>query len=376
MAIYSSTKTANEVIDFDNVSESVYSTDMVGALALVAENTESYNKIMKAVGFAELACLESTGAEIIYEAADVKAFIEKIKNFFKAMLKKVKELFVKFINWIKSFFTKHEKANESEETKKIAAYAKNLNDEIVFVGYRYSNINNPGALFDNAVSKAESILSKECGINPFAPDWNRVESRNADNIDSLIDDIKASDSDEVYDKVRGAMLGQSSISDKEFSNEIKKFFRSGKDSREEIKVKNISEEEITKVIDGKNELLKASEDAFKKIEKVYNEIIANLEKAKKPLESDKDNGVNKGKLMVIINSTTSMATNVLRYVNLLNGGHMEAVRERVSSYFGIRSLIHKQMREDLAKKKAEEKEVKESGFVHSFENYLESVVIK
>ena len=103
MGVYSTTSTMLDY-DIDNfVTECVHTPDMRGAYAIVAENEANYNAIMKAVGIAELAHFESTGEEMMYEAADIKGFFGKLKEFFLKIIAKIKALFKKFFALIDSY---------------------------------------------------------------------------------------------------------------------------------------------------------------------------------------------------------------------------------------------------------------------------------
>ena len=70
---------ATDVIDVDPVEE---------AAIIMSEGTYNYNQLMKAIGIAELR-EASYGRDIIYEAVDVKAFLNKIKKWLVDQFEKI-----------------------------------------------------------------------------------------------------------------------------------------------------------------------------------------------------------------------------------------------------------------------------------------------
>ena len=54
---------------------------------------EDYNRIFQEIGVKELAFYESTGTEIVYEAEEKQAFVQKVVDFFKGIWAKIKAAF-------------------------------------------------------------------------------------------------------------------------------------------------------------------------------------------------------------------------------------------------------------------------------------------
>ena len=54
----------------------------VACYRIALENEQNYNKIMNAFMMKEFSVLESTGEEMVYEAADVKKFFDLVKEVF------------------------------------------------------------------------------------------------------------------------------------------------------------------------------------------------------------------------------------------------------------------------------------------------------
>ena len=58
----------------------------------IAESEVFYNRAMKEIGIAEACYLAENGREMIYEAVDIKAVGEKLKQFFKKLIDKVRAI--------------------------------------------------------------------------------------------------------------------------------------------------------------------------------------------------------------------------------------------------------------------------------------------
>lgn len=106
MAVYNN----SNVSTVENFLEGVKGVDIVPGYAsfdemafFVIEAAESdYNDMMMQVGIQELACLESSGTEVVYEAGSgrVKELCDKAADMFKSMWEKLKGMFNKALDTI------------------------------------------------------------------------------------------------------------------------------------------------------------------------------------------------------------------------------------------------------------------------------------
>lgn len=86
--------------DVKLASYSENTTLMEDSLMAVAESENEWNQMMQNVALQELAVLEATGQEMVYEAADKESFFTKVINWFKSLWSKIAGLFNKLIQSI------------------------------------------------------------------------------------------------------------------------------------------------------------------------------------------------------------------------------------------------------------------------------------
>ena len=118
--------------------ECKYEPGLEAALNMVAESESNYNKLMQAIGIHELNVLESTGAEMVYEAGDIKSLAESVKKFFLNIWEKIKGLFKKFFALFDGYI--------KSDKEFIRKYKKDLmkltnTKDYKYKGYEFENLN-------------------------------------------------------------------------------------------------------------------------------------------------------------------------------------------------------------------------------------------
>ena len=307
MGVYS---ISNRELDLTTgVIECAHEPGLEGAYHIVAESEANYNAIMQAVGVAELAVFESTGAEMIYEAGDVKGFFGKMKELFLNLWEKIKGLFKKFFAMFdtyvkndKDFVNKYKKDILSANTK----------------GFKYKGFNFTLDAID--VKKAGNKID---GLLPHGTptDKNGME----DFIKKFEDRV------ELVEKMRGAAVGESSLEAAEFTKELFKKLRSGEDTKEEMD--NISAHDQLIAISQNSNLKKAAEQQYKDMEKEIKDVINVLEKAEKDLLKgvpDKDDREGTEIRALQIKTANVHIANLRDKLNILqvvNGAKLTAIKD-------------------------------------------------
>ena len=240
----------------------------------IAESEVFYNRAMKEIGIAEACYLAENGREMIYEAVDIKAVGEKLKNFFKKLIDKVRAIFHAFVAKISSWGSDDKKFVQKYE-KEFSRKWNDVKDDFEFKGYKFSiNLTNSkdqltitGPLVDGIVNKIEEKLSffdDEMKKYIIAAIKNLTPSDIADIVrgEGASDptefkkavSVMRDDKETIQDKLRGVAYtsyaaayskegktytNDSEMDDKEFSQNMFELFRSGESDKEAIEKKDI-----------------------------------------------------------------------------------------------------------------------------------------
>ena len=308
MGVYS---ISNRELDLSTgVIECAHEPGLEGAYHIVAESEANYNTIMQAVGVAELAVFESTGAEMIYEAGDVKGFFGKMKEFFMNLWEKIKGLFKKFFAMFDSY-TKNDKDF-------IAKYKKDITAATNLKGFKYKGYNFTLDAVDvqRSANKIQSLLPNST-------------PNNKSGLEEFIK--KFEDRVELVEKMRGAAIGESSLEASEFAKELFKALRSGEDTKEEID--NISASEQLLAISENSALKKAAQNQYKVLEKEVKEAINTLEKSEKELlkdipgKGDKEGAELRALQIKAANTHIANLRDKLNILQIVNGAKLSAIKD-------------------------------------------------
>lgn len=326
MGVYSEvTRNYTGAFDFDSVEESTHVPGIEGAYAIFTETQENYNAIMKAIGIEELAHLESTGVEMVYEAGDVKGFFAKIKEFFMSILRKIASLVKKFFamvdSWTKSdkdFVEKYKKALTQVSTK-----------DFEYKGFKFSNLNwSP----NQASDKMKGNINSKTGVADFGAMDAKVKAQDVQAFETILSATE--DSEDIRDAMRASAIGASgTIESSEFHKEIFKHFRSDEDSKDTIRSVNVTD--LLSTISGSLNVKKEAKRVFDALEKVIKEEIKNLDRLESdtlkliPGKTDADKSL-QGVYTKAIGATskiTSLTKDRLSYLQMVNGGLLTAIKD-------------------------------------------------
>lgn len=302
MGVYSMTNRETELTA--GIIECMHEPGLEGAYAIVAESEANYNKIMQAVGVAELAVFESTGTEMVYEAADVKGFFGKVKEFFVNLWEKIKGLFKKFFAMFDSYVK-----SDKDFVNKYKKHLLSVNTrDFKYKGYNFT-------IDAVSVNKADSAIDK------LIPGMDNKEAL-----------LKIEDRAELVEKMRGAAIGESSLEAGEFSKELFKKLRSGEDTKEELD--NISVTDLLMAISENSNLKKEAEKNFKDIEKSIKEAIKATGKLQDriiklvPDKSDENMTALRAETIKAASTHVANLKDKLAIVQLVNGAILTAIKDK------------------------------------------------
>lgn len=278
--------------DFDPVSE---------GFMIMYESLYNHNQILRAIGMHELNEAYN-GRELILEAADVKAWFDKVKEIFTRAFAKICEVFKTFVK--KLDFAANFDRDFVKNNKEILEKAKNNNIEWEFEGYKYPNIRDAiGAV--KAFSKELEVeievpadtfsgetKPETLSIDPFG-DGNANFHQMFEivlNINKAIDAYNKEESNNLvtnfFDKNNDAMTAKIT---KEFANKVLDAFRGGK---EKVKITandtGFSIDELVALLTT-NRDLKYIKDAYKTVKSQYDGILTDLKNLEKAIKTNTEN---------------------------------------------------------------------------------------
>lgn len=315
MGVYSTSNDVTDLFDNQNIIESVYESPIEAAFHIVAEGEENYNRIMQAIGIDELAVLESTGAEMVYETVDIKSVFGKIKEFFVNLFNKIKGIFQKFMaminSWVKS------------DKDFVAKYKKQLSLVDVtgfeYKGYKFTN---QDFNINTASGKARNSVGESIGADIYTAKFDSVA---ADNFIKALDDKS-----DIIEKARGASIGTNSITAGDFSKELFMFFRNGESSK--VDIDGVSVTALFNIIEGAAEAKTRANKAYTDVEKSFKEFFTVVDKAERELKTlvptgnDSSNSEISTKIRAASISIGFMKE-IASIVTIINGAKLAAIRD-------------------------------------------------
>ena len=215
-------------IDALMADDSIQVYDSLGEAAgeIIYTTAMNWTALMRQVGIAEAAAMKECG-EVVYEAADIKAFFSKLIDSIKALLHKIARFFKTLVVNLMA------KLLNSKKFYKM--YEKEIENLVVpsgfkYTGYIYTNL-------DERLKKFEEYTEGTCidGIESQIDILKKASvsgKGDADkaNVEKAIEKATISYEKKAnsLNKIRGNIVGKSEVEANKFSEEIKKYFRNGK----------------------------------------------------------------------------------------------------------------------------------------------------
>lgn len=286
---------------------------------IIAESELNYNTIMESVGISELLSLQATGDDVLYESADnVKAFFNRIKEFFEKMIKKLKGIYEHFIALLDSYVKNDKKF--VEKYKKKLENPKNLN-KIEIKGFTYT-------IEDDVLNTASNNLKAKLSSDYVGE--KDVVSNGA----LTVSDVEAiakklENKTEIADELRAASIKSSDkkLNQSEFKKELFKKFRGSKSEKEDITVDSSllskSFDYITTADSDKKIAKKALITLEDDIKKTLNELKA-AERAVKSEKSSEETSLK----MRVIKERIDLLKIEKATLQTINGCLLQAIKDR------------------------------------------------
>ena len=320
-------------------------------LGIIAATESAANRdaFMKAIALNELASVEQYGTDqVFYESVNIKGIFDKIKAFFKKIIEKIHKIFHTFIAKLSSWFQSSKDFAKKYEKEIIKKWGLVKNDW-EFKGYKFKNLpskstnisgdvdltkNNIVAPGGTKIDELENLLNtksedalksalEKLGGLTKTPDTsdndnpkqlNTITDANAKTtaqaaVKEAIRKAK-DDLDNWKELVRGAIIAEikntnnngvgpglstldmsnktTKLDSKDFDEELFKVFRSGEDSKEDIKLSDLGS--ATEVINNIKDFDKTKEQT----EKLEKSMIKGIDKLIDAISKAQDDYIKKG----------------------------------------------------------------------------------
>ena len=338
----------SEPLDIENMTyeECAYENPFEAASYIVAETENNYNSIIKAMALDELAVYEATGQEMVYEAANFKAFFGKIKELFKKLWEKIKGMFQKFFAKINSLAMK-----DKDFVKKYAAALRKVDLKgFEYKGYTFTNTDKA----DLAVSQSD--------IEANTKSLATIKDLEEVDLTKYYEGISGDSLTNLLDTFRGKCVGKSSIEEGDFSDELFAYFRKGEDTKDTITINKV--DDLLEVIKGYGDLKTNAEKMLNNLKTNIDKIIKDLDNAERSVE--KSDVSTKTGLTRAYAATTTLLKSRMDILTLWSGAKLKAMKDENAQAKSIcvKLLTYKPKNES-------------AGFVHTEGgSYLDSVVFK
>lgn len=273
-----------DIVNADNIMMGENFAQM--AIMDAADYIQEHSDLVRAMGGQEISITES-GEEVIYEASTLEGIGEKIKGLVKKFIAKIKELISKLVAVFSSWF-------ESDKDF-IRKYSKTFTTNWVKVkklkvkAYKYHEDVKAFKLSTTIPNDTEfaQMLNGNIAANRVSSDFNGDPK-------AVIDSINRVDNSDLADSIRGNILATinggsaSTVTSKEFSEELYEFWRKGDSSKDEMDKSELesngySAANIIATLQNGEKATNDAKKAFTKAEKALNKWVK--EYIDKPLKN-------------------------------------------------------------------------------------------
>lgn len=305
-----------------------YEPDMSGAFKIVYENELNFNGLMMSIGISELAALEETGAEVVYEAGNISAIIEKGKQFIDKVIEKVKAIFNKFLSVLASF------------TKSNKEFIKKYEKEILLGDL--TDLEIKGYTFTIKDLKTDDAYNKMHGEVLAVEGFGRGEVTEA----------------ELRKDIYKYAAGKEVDNESELAKALFETLRNGQDSKDTIEITSTLRKDAIEVVRNYDSTKKLAEAEYKKLKKNLENLKKGLEK-KMTSKGTSDEDITKAQNAVAAVSVCKASSNAMA---IMQSAHLKALKDRLAQ---SKAICLKCIGRKAPKN--ESTVVEENGFLGNFE---------
>jgi hypothetical protein len=276
-SVYSLRESALNYVEPYEFDDSISFTEM-GAIA-VAESTEDWNRMMRAIALTELSYVAEAGQELIYESVDIEAIKNKVVKWFQNLWAKIqgiaKTALAKFAS-----FGKNDESFIDKYSKDIYTGEDNIPDGFSFKGYKFHE--NLKSLSDDVKSEYEKITNRVPNKIKVVSGYKK--SADSSTTGSSVINKFLSESDTTFSDLessfRASICGHGSgkVSASDFGKELDKYFR-GSSAKVFINKNGIDAKNLISIVSGAKDAIDAAEDARDTAKDTIDESIDKVDEA-------------------------------------------------------------------------------------------------
>ena len=250
---------------------------------MIEEATQDWNDYMQAVALTELSYVIENHQEYIYEGVDIRAMIDKVKDWFKKLWAKIqgiaKAALAKFASWGKNdegFINKYE--------KDIYDGAKKLPTGFSYKGYKFPDLSGKAS---NVKGSGDSVANRFVEKATSLDDLKVLNGKTFYDDKQTKDEI-SNDTKSVVDYHRGSIVGKnnSKFTSSEFKKELKVYLYGSADKEY---IKDVNAGSLIGIVKGAKEAIsnaKEAESAAKESIDDKIEVLDKLESSIKDYSND------------------------------------------------------------------------------------------
>lgn len=291
---------------------------------LAMENTENFHAIVNAITVDELTEYMATNEEVIYEESKISKVMGTIVSWIQQAWQKIKGAFEKMLSGIDSWVKQDEAF-----IKKYGSLISSANVTFDFEGYDYNLSRLQTGVCDNVITQ----FIKIAGV-----DTSSITGGNLENARKRIEEMA---SEESVNKLRGAAIGEGSITKGEFAKKLKVYF-AGSEKKQKMTYSKAMASKVLDEIKTAKDSKKAAKDSYAATKKAFSKLIADAKKIQKDAIKAADKAAKKDAkssgLMHMVGSWNKLCKDAINMSHIALNAQMAAIR---GSHMQARSLASK-----------------------------------
>ena len=291
------------------VMECVDDDPEVACYRIALENEQNYNMVINAFMQNEISVMESTGSEIVYEAADVKKFFSAVQAVINKFWQKIQGVFKTVVQKLRVAMTNNKRFVKKYKGERLVKPTT----EYELKGYNFSDV-----ISNNKAYMGYSQVADEIGkyIRPYIGYVDNSMSKTDTN------EFEQSFKEEfngLKGKLRSYLCGGKAVKEEEFNKSLKTYFYG---SAEPVQIKSIPEfaEVVAELEQAKNSMKGANN-----LYKMGKSSVATLKKDIKDAESNLGKSKNKSNAMKIARILSNAANTSVTLMSQALSAHTGAL---------------------------------------------------
>ena len=306
-------------------------------LIALAESEGEWRDIMDQMAAREYAVLESTGQEMVYEAADVKGFFAKVVEWFKKLWAKIAGLFSKFLQAIQTKVSDDAKFLQKYEKQITTGYNLIPSGGIAFKGHDFEHV---GDIEYGEIVALATAAMKTQGVGAVMDTVEtKADKKDIQNMKKDLEKFRTNRT-KIEDSIRGTALygNNKSISSSEFNKKCRDYLYGKEFTQFTGKGKQMSANDIINEIKTGKFAKEECKNSYNQLKNAINSAIANINNiSKNQIGMNLDDEL-RGLKMAAANLITSLYRTVGNIYQTINGIQLSAMNARHSQ---ARSLAMK-----------------------------------